>query len=348
MKYMNTLKKLSLPSMALIVLMTAACSNTDPDNTPADTNAIRFSATVPKAPRGAATTTTTINSFTVNAYTGNKPYMTDVKVKRSGSSWTYSPIMYWPTTPVTFFAYSPTLTNTPVFTSEGTLQIPSYTNNGDVDLLYAVNMNETAKATPVQINFRHALSRVSALLSSANSALKVVVHYVTLDAINMRGTFTFPMQTTAASQPDAVGSWSDLELKGDQIYFYAMADEDAKLLTTTPTDLTLDNLNINFFIPQPLTELTFDGNAYKGNCIEVDCEIYDTATGAKLWPNSATPSSQLVSQTEYGRLMFPVTTATVNSWKPGYEYIYNIVIDNPDVLHPIDFNVTVDEYKMAE
>lgn len=99
-------------------------------------------------------------------------------------------------------------------------------------------------------------------------------------------------------------------------------------------------------IPTPLTDLSFSAAGYAGSCIEVDCEIYDADTDVKIWPNSATPPSQLVDQSECGRLMFPVTNETLKEWLPGYAYVYNIRIDNPDVLHPIEFGVTVDDYNM--
>ncbi len=76
--------------------------------------------------------------------------------------------------------------------------------------------------------------------------------------------------------------------------FYPIDDSDIIDLTSTPVDITENNLNASFFIPQPLTQLGFDGTKYTGNGIEVDCELFDTATGTKIWPNASTPPAQLV------------------------------------------------------
>ena len=106
--------------------------------------------------------------------------MQNVHVTRSGSSWTYSPVAYWPSTPVNFYAFSPNITNSPSTGTPGLGTIPGYNSNGATDLLYAVNMDESPDGTPVNLNFRHALTRVSAMLSSSNPAITVHVHYVKL------------------------------------------------------------------------------------------------------------------------------------------------------------------------
>ncbi len=343
----NHFKTMSMLATAAL-LAGAAASCSDNDDSPAidDEGAISFGAVVPKAPRAASTTTTSINNFIVYAFTDGKPYMKGVKVTKSGSKWAYKPTVYWPTTPVNFYAYSPELTNTPSIDGSTAGQIPNYSNTGQTDLLYAVNMGETAKASPVLMNFRHAMSRVDVMLSSANSALTVRVAHVSLNDINFRGTFTFPQATTSASQPDNVGSWSDLQQPIDILYYYAIEATDFTKLTSTPVNISEGNLDMSFMLPQPLTELASTGTGYSGNAIQIDCEIYDTATGAKIWPNSATPAYQLVPETGCGKLMFPVTTSTIKEWKIGHAYVYNIKIDNPTVLHPIDFDVTVDEYTL--
>ncbi len=128
--------------------------------------------------------------------------------------------------------------------------------------------------------------------------------------------------------------------------FYAIGEEDFVNLTTTPVDITENNLNMSFFLPQPLTKLEFDGSNYTGSYIEVDCEIFDVASGARIWPTASTPPSQLVDESPTGRLIFPMTSSAVSDWKIGHAYIYNIKIDNPTVLQPIDFNVTVDDYTL--
>ncbi len=326
--------------------VSVSCSDDDTAVNPEPDGAISFGVTVPKASRAETTTTTTINSFTVYAFTNDKMYMDGVKVKRSGSKWGYSPVIYWPSSPVNFYAYSPDISNTPSMGPSVDGEIPNYSNSGQVDLLYAVNIGETAKESPVLMNFRHAMSRVDVLLSSSNVALTVKVAHVSLNETDMRGPFSFPKATTSASLPQNVGSWSDLSQPVNILTYYSMEEADFATLTSTPQNLAENNLEVSFMIPQSLEELTETGTGYAGNAIQVDCEIFDSKTGAKIWPNAATPTHQLVPETGCGKLMFPVTTASLKEWKIGHAYVYNIKIDNPDVLHPIDFDVTVDQFSL--
>lgn len=342
--------KINVIQISLLISLTvmSACSSDNDEDINNYERAIDFSVAVPNPPRTASTTTATINNFTVYAFTANKEYMSNVKVNRNGSKWIYTPVVYWPATPVNFFAYSPDISSSVDADDTGLTDIPNYTNTGNTDLLYAVNMNETAKSAPVVINFRHALSRVAVMLSSTNTAIAVKVHYVMYNDIYQRASFTYPRETTSASAIDVVGAWSDFALLGNVLSFAIIDNADIVTLDATPVDLTEGLLDQSFFIPQPLSELSLEGNQYVGSSIEVDCEIFDTASGARIWPTSTTPPSQLVAHSTTGRLMFPLTTATLKEWKPGHAYIYNIKIDNPEELETIDFNVTVDDYLLEE
>lgn len=336
-------KHIFIPIIAMSLLM-AACSDENTGPTVKTDNAISFTALVPKPPRSQPTTTASINNFVVYAFTGGKPYMQGVKVTRKGAAWIYNPPVYWPTTPVNFYAFSPDITNSPSIGSSGLGTIPDFTNPGNIDLLYAVNMNETAKSTPVMINFRHAMSKVDVLLSSANENLIVKVSYVSLNNVAIKGTFNFPNATTSPELTENIGNWTNMSNFTKTMLFAVIDYTDIVQLTSTPTDFSDNTLSIDYIIPQNLTELSFDGNNFQGTSIEVDCEIYDAKSGVKIWPNSSTPAAQLVDQSGCGRLMFPVTTSAVKAWKPGHNYVYNIKIDNPSVLNPIDFNVTVDDF----
>lgn len=325
-----------------LLLTLASCSEIDePQSDTTGGHAISFSATAPKNAR-AATTTATLNSFMVYAFTGTKPLMEGVEVKRDGGSWTYSPAAYWPDAPVNFFAFSPDISSSTQITGSGTNCIPGFYNYGDIDLLYAVNMNEYAKPTPVAINFRHAMSQISVKLSSTNSTIQVRLYHVKLCNLFMKGTFDFPTATTSPDTPEVTGTWSEYADKGDLLTYYNM--EGYTILTRTPTDYTESNLNLSFFLPQQLEQVALENGNFTGSYIEVDCEIYDTSSGAKLWPKADTPPYLLVSQSPAGRLIFPVRTTNVTEWKIGYSYVYNIAINNPSVLDAIGFAPTVDEY----
>ena len=335
---MNRFLLLGLTALTLAV---SSCSDdTEPEQT-SQGKAIGFSAVAPKQSR-AATTTATLNSFMVYAFTGSKPLMEDVEVTRNGGAWTYSPLAYWPESPVNFYAFSPDITDSPQISGSSAGYIPNFYNHGDIDLLYAVNMQEYAKATPVALNFRHALSQVAVKLSSTNSSIQVRLYHVMICNMFFKATFDFPSETTAADTPEVTGTWSEYSNKQNLLTYYNV--DGYETLTRQPTDYTENNLKTSFFLPQTIEPLTFENNTFSGAYIQVDCEIYDTSSGAKLWPKSNTPHYLLVDQSPCGRLVFPLRTANVDEWKIGYSYVYNIAINNPDVLDAIGFAPTVDEY----
>ncbi len=345
---MNMKRTSLLISTALLLSVLSGCSDSDAPQKPADGEAIRLSAVVPNGTRAAATTTATIKEFTVYAFTEGSVLMDGVKVTRQGGSWTYSPEAYWPVNPVNFYAYSPDINVTSDITGEGGGHIPGYICSGDVDLLYSVRKNVVQQAAPVALNFRHALSKASIMMSSKNPRIKVVVSYISLRNIYHVGSFAFPQESTLSSTPDVVGTWSHLSGMTDLITFTIIDQADKVTLTPTPTDYTLHNLDRSYVIPQDLVDVSLSAAGYAGTYIEVDCEIFDTATGAKLWPNANTPSYMLVAHTETGRIVYPATSGTVKQYKPGHAYVYNIEINNPNVLDKIEFDVTVDDYSIDE
>ena len=221
-------------------------------------------------------------------------------------------------------------------------------NSGQTDLLYSVKTGAVEQAAPVLLNFRHAMSYVKVMLASNNPQIEVKVSHVGIRNIYTQGTFDFPMATTSASTPEVTGSWTNLKNPTGMMTFYAVSKEDVVTLTPTFTDYGVNNLEVNFFIPQPLAELSNTGTDFAGNYLQVDCEIFDKETGVKLWPNDRTPSYLLIQATECGRLVFPVTSENVKEWKIGHAYIYNVSIDNPDVLGEIKFDVTVDQFTIDE
>lgn len=323
-----------------------SCSDNDTAEEPDRGKTISFGALVPGVTRSVATTTSTISSFQVYAFTAGKPYMENVTVSRNGATWSYSPVMYWPETPVNFYAYSPDISVSPSEEPSGLNTIVNYNNKGDTDFLYAVNVGQVAKSTPVMMNFRHAMSKVNVNLSSSNSMITVKVYHVSLLDVKHKGSFTFPSTSTTSGSQQGVGYWSNLNSPIDIITFYSISADEALTLTNTPVDVTEKNLEIDYMLPQPLDNVDFNGTEFTGNAIQIDCEIFDAASGSKIWPRQDTPDYLLVPHTPCGRLIYPLTTSNLTEWKIGCSYIYNIKIDNPNVLKPIDFNVTVDEFNI--
>jgi len=334
-------------ALALASIALAACTS-DTDEPRAIGNGISFSATVPNSARAVPTTTATIKEFVVYAFTEGNTLMNGVKVTRTGGLWTYSPETYWPVSPVNFYAFSPDISNSPDIEGMDGGNIPDYLNPGNVDLLYSVKVHVIQQAAPVLLNFRHALSRVSVLLSSTNQRITVKVSSVSLCNFYMQGTFNFPAESTLASTPDVAGNWTLLKNIGKNLLFYAPTTDDEVILSHIPTDYTINNVNYSYVIPQPLKKLDFAESNYTGNYIQVDCAIFDAVTGAKLWPNTKTPDYMLVPHTQLGRIVYPVTTDEITAWQPGHAYIYNIGINNPNVLDKIEFDVAVDDYSIDE
>lgn len=346
MKIMKKVFMISMMSILMAGMMISSCSESRDEQQPESAgNAIRFNAAAPVATRVAPTTSATLDKFVVYAYTNGVMFMDNVLVSRQGGSWVYTPLAYWPATPVNFYAVSPVITNSTDVGSGGNGTIPNYNNNGQTDLLYAVSLNEYSRQAPVRLNFRHAMSDVNVMLSSENQSVEVKVGHVSLKNISMQGTFNFPKASTTAEEGGA-GDWTDLGKKQDLLLTYYFEESDFATLTDTPVNLTLDNLNVNFMLPQPLTAYSYTATGgYIGSYIQIDCEIFDRASGKKIWPNEDTPPSQLVAESDLGLMAFPLTTETVTEWKPGYSYIYNVVIDYPTDHNPIRFDVTVDEFQ---
>lgn len=363
-----------LSFMFAAALATTGCSNSDspyapePDS-PVKNKKIQFSAGVNRdITRAPSTTTQTINEFVVYGFNAGDTLMNNVLVTRTGeNTWTYDDPVYWPANKdVNFYAYSPRLENAwgVSVNPGGQGHINGYQDSmNTTDLLYAVAMGETESETAVKLNFRHAMSKVQVLLSCVNPNIDVTISNIELSNIWLKGTFTFPMQTTSgplaegSAYPDAasVGKWSDYSLPTSPWIFHASTPDELQTLTATPTDYSKLIWEPSFFIPQPLEKIKLVNGKLLGNFIEVDCLITDKNTGQLIWPDSNTPEYLLTDDlntdgttTRRGRLIFNLSDGTVTSWEPGSAYIYNIVINDIDLLDKINFTVTVDDYLTHE
>lgn len=329
--------------LAVTVFLSACSQKDEPMSGSGEYNTIQFSAQAPKSSRAASTTTATLQDFIVYAFTNSELLMDGVKVSRDGGSWQYSPDVYWPATPVNFYAISPDLRSSGASTS--TDNIIKGVTTGSTDLLYAVSMNQIEKATPVNLSFRHAMSRVSVNLSCTNENYKVLVEYVILRNIVPSGDFSLPNVTTSPSNPEALGSWGNLGNRGDNMIYYLDIAPESLILGVTPVDVTEGNFEQSFFVPQPLLPFSFtDSGVFSGSYVEIDCQIFDKSTGDKIWPTKHTPKYLLVDQTENGRMLFPLATKDVTSWQQGYSYTYNIVINSSYSIDTIEFNPSVVDY----
>ena len=323
------------------------CSNDDLNINFDDENAINFSVTVPRSPR-TATTTESINEFSVWAFVDGNKFMDNVTVVKNNNSWQYSPTMYWPADDkaVNFYSISPkipkseaTVVNTP-----GTPDITGYTNtDGTTDLLYAVNMDETAGTTSVvKVNFRHALSQlqfnVRRYSSDAASPLRVEVKSLELLNVYSKGNLTMPRQTTGISGEN-LSSWSSQSEPNSPVIY-----DGNVVVLDNDNPVELNSTGYMFALPQTLVPSVSSASAsVQGACVRVLCAVYDQESGVKLWPSQTTQGYS----DGMAYLYFPLSTSgsSVKEWRPGYAYRYNITIGVPAGSSVIDFDVTVDGYK---
>lgn len=344
-------KNYVLASAILATMVSSCTSEMEPTGEYYNPSEIKFNVVADRSTRGEVTTTANIQEFAVTAYTEGKILMNNVLVTRDGSEWTYSPKAYWPDTPVNFYALSPNPSDSIGITgaSTGTASINAFKNPGNIDLLYAVNYGDIQSGAPVSINFRHALSKVNIQLSSSNKAISVKINKVEIGNVATQASFFYPRSSTSAGS-DVMGSWHSQSSLSDITLFASAGTTGNYTLTSNPQDageISSDD-SYEFFLPQELTKLSYDtsNQIFTGSYIAVDCAIYDTATGGKLFPNNQTPSYLLAADKTYGKILYPLTNSTVSAWKQGYSYIYNIAIDNPSVLFDgIEFAVAVDEFQ---
>ncbi len=344
MKHLNIL---AIPCLALGCI-TAACSSDDDNNAPSTTgNEIKFSVVAPATPRVAhvETTTESIKTFLLNAFTNKNTFMDNLTVNRvSGNpiQWDYGTPVYWPANPVNFYAVSPDIRTSSVGVKDNSFSM-NYDNTGSVDLLYSVAYEQTQSSMtdpqPVKLNFRHALSRVAVLMSSTNSNFKVHVNKVEFENILQSGQFTFPQATTAAGT-SVSGTWANQSDLDDADIWISNGKTTENLLTIDAREFS--NLNYSFAMPQTLAIATSVASGeVEGSYIKVECEIVDQH-GNTLWPNAKTPEAN--KENGKGIIRFPLCKDNQSmNWEAGIAYIYNIKINELPGLEPIDFTVTVDE-----
>lgn len=354
--------KIFFLALSALSLMTA-CSN-DETIEMNQGNAISFHATAGRSTRTVETTTSSINSFKVWAYTDGKTYMDGVVVNKNNSTWSYTNRKFWPDSDVNFFSVSPdslTLTNTPVATTDTKITLNDYEVPGNVDLLYATNKGEK-KADhldkAVQVNFRHALSQIIFKIKNINPKLKVQVDGVKIDGIQYKGTLAWASQTTAPNKADGNddtetdptwGTWdrtndlkkATVDATGTypggydaDITAYALTAGNA---TATPVDLTRAENGAyhgSFLLPQTLDTWTPVKGTKPGEYtatgtarLLVKCLLKDADTDIQLWPDGAKKADQTawVAISLKGEDLDGSGSGTDTGWKQGKKYTYTLI-----------------------
>ena len=327
---------------------------------------ISFQVATEASTRATATTTSTIDNFKVWGFTDGKTLMNGIEVSKSGSEWTYDGTIFWPATDVDFYSVSPAENcGGTVNISKDAQTITNFTVNTDqsqqVDLLYAVNKDEKKadhEASPVSINFRHALSQIVFKAKNTNENLKVIVKGVKIANIKKAGDFTYPDAATTAHNNSTTGSivattqgtWSNVSTA--EKFSAGMDDAGVTLDGKVETAKDLSNATGTLFmIPQALTpwnpSTTGALNADNtGVYFLLNCQILSgTNKDIQVWPSDADET--------FAEIAVPANTLT---WEQGKKYVYTFIFGegagyepgenpNPDpTLVGIDFTVTVDEF----
>jgi len=326
------------------------------DNT--QNNAIGFSTWVGKTTRATATDNTRTelqkkgkgfyvhgqyqdkDDNTITAFNGEEQSHVTWIGDESTGSWGYSPINYWQkNTTYKFAAFAPTLpkgTHSFDYTSN-VLTITDFVADGQTDLIVAAtpetgeaansHINIGANPTPVNLTFRHALSKVNFSFKNGwrnNVTLKIT--NIKLSGLVSKGTLKTPNNLASNRVQNANWEQTATSNEGGPSTIGLQADGSYSDEGTGDNGLNIYGTTYefeNFFIPQDLTtrniELTFTVTVTN-----------DKNTGPDL-DGSGNNTTTLTAQ---------LPTNDVKTWVPGYAYKYIIEISGSTFgLNPITFDV---------
>ena len=377
-------------AVALSAVALAACNNEDVLEVNQG-RGISFQVATEASTRATATTTNTISEFNVWGFTNEgETLMNDVKVSKADGKWSYGTTIFWPNAgTVDFYAVSPKECGGTVSVTNSAKTITDFTVNADVskqvDLLYALKTGESKAdhedgATPVKLNFRHALSQIVFKAKNTNSNLSVDISGVRVAKVVTGGDFTFPTLATSTqlttdpgnSNTETDASWGTWKPGSEKGFYAAGITETTDIVPTSGTngvvDLTSEEGAL-LLMPQDIIGWDITGNngedgaALRGAYFLVSCKIYNISGNDEvlLWPTTD----------EYREVAIPVANIT---WQQGKKYVYTFIFGegggyvpptdeddtvNPDpdddepqpgdpVLVPISFEVTVDDFQNGD
>ncbi len=340
------MKKLLLVALAAITLASCAQHEVVEVN---KGNEISFRAWTANAGRTVPTTTASISEFTVWAYTEKDDlYMDAIQVKNTTGDWDYTPHKFWPADALNFYSVSPTVGGASLVEDNATsVVVKNFTVAANaanqIDLLYAVNTNETRKDTAVQVAFDHALSQVSFKARNSNTALQgieVVISGVDVAGVDSKGNFILPIGTnTDATDAEATAVQGDWATTDPAEFTAGMATAE---YTVTDTATELTNAAGRLLLLPQTTDAWTHTAAYdveEGACFLVNCTVKDKTSNLYLWGAEDAPK--------------PLAIPFKAEWEPGMHYIYTFVFGEgagfdpttgEPVLALIKFDVEVDNF----
>lgn len=261
-----------------------------------------------------------------NVYNFTPNFMYNEEVAFDGSSYTYSPLKYWPNNTnekITFWAYYP-YSATPVLyqkgkstgftnTTKGLPDIRFTVTDGQTDFMIsnvASNKTKPAVNTPVELTFNHALSRVSFYVKKVDAAVPEK-YTVKLKSLRLDGIYL-----TATHKNSGTIGWADWTGPRGSISTFIPADPAAYLTLTTSYPAGGSPQAVSIVLPQDLS--------YEYAMLHVEYTIdFDGLL------NTRTMVTNIPLRT-----VFEDVSAL---WEKGKEYRVNISITPDD---PIEFSVT--------
>lgn len=368
--------KLKLFLLATSAVALASCSSDAVVEDQQAANAIQFSAAAGKASRAADyyCNNNLPADFHVWASVNGKQYFADetyAKGKGSTYSITGGVERYWPNDEISFFAAKNYDDFTWNVATASTMKItPALAAKAQKDLLYAYTVskrdeNKNFNAGKAKLNFRHALSQVVFYALNENSKIYVEIENISLNNAAAKGTFTLPigaanvtddnLQDHTQANPakaTGLGTWA-VEGKAKFTADVTKGTNNLVALTAEKQNLTDNATEAEYgqsllVLPENVTawDKTKITAETTGSYFTVKCKIRNIAGAAVadddvyLWGTKDAAKE----------LLIPVNF----NWEQGKKYIYTIKFtktghagydeDGNDVLIPIQFDVTVDDF----
>lgn len=337
------MKKLSIVLLSAIAL--AACSKDVVKDS--YESAIDFDlATNGTVLKTVAPTASTLKEFKVWSYTqatgaaDRKAVMENVVVSKNEKTgdWTYSPKKYWPYESVLDFYAIAGTDNVTVSAGSAVVDFAETTtadqlgeafdckNNPSIVYATAMDMTKETLAGRVAVNFRHAMSQLQFKIkniSSVESEVSYAPVYFIIEGLDSKGTYTLPMAASTTlgidheDYEESHGTWTTGVVEGKENVPHRVVVSTEKV-GPMETELITDADDIHMVLPQKKDiKLVVSVNVYQG-------EHFICNTIKKI----------------------PVSV----DWKEGFRYTYTLRANeaNDPALPGIDFDVTVDEFKIAE
>lgn len=262
------MKAKALFSVAFVALF-ASCTNDVVVSEKADTP-IRITTSLDKHTRAGYTKAADITEFKMSAFkTGtNTLWIDNVDVTNSSGSYSWSGNTVWPGdgSGLTFVAYAPkTISNGTPSLSHNSSTITGFeqSTTDPTDLITAYN--EVSSGAGVQLNFKHALSKVEVqAVNESTLDYTIDIKGIRIGGVNKKGDLAW--QTTSSGLP----TWSNQTEKGKFSY------EGATAVTNPTTEQSIMFDNEFYMIPQQLTgwaQSTDGSNTNNGAYISVLCQI---------------------------------------------------------------------------